>query len=486
MGALESTVLAGYLTGDPGRPNDAGGDFVAGNRHPTHGWAISSVIGAHPWYFTVSPRGELLQGPNVFELCEVARYAWSWNMAAVSQIAMVGHTLGSHTLHPKIFRLPANTMVRLVNGAVELTKTDTLASWRWDETELDNSFNTLTDAFSACLESTRTPLLSLSAGYDSRVLLALCLQAGCSPTIASMGSGEVTDFKVANLLAQRASLSVEQIDILPSEYLKYGLQISRATSGVKTAGDWHTWLYSKRIGSPDRIHLVGSNGEFARSYYSDALTRSRIFRVSGRDGVTTWLALKAINKLRKLPMNLWFMASVEWGLVFESLRLPEEKYPNSAVASLDTLYALERVHHFIGSGLACYAQFTKPRSPFLDKAWMREIAGLRRPWKEADRYHVAVINKFAPHLLDVPFNQDPDGGKLVSYSPFSKMSQSTQIEELLVESNALDFLLDRNARISAMRDRRADKFATVSFLLAMHFASMNAQCLSAGRVVGTV
>ncbi len=472
-----SSVLTGYLAGDAARPQDASGDFVVGSRHPTQGWAASSVIGALPWYYTVSPLGELLQGSNVFELCATAKHPWHWNLTAVSQIAMVGHTLGSHTLHPKIFRLAAHTEVRLVNGAAKLTKTDSLSAWRWDEFELDDSFKTLTDAFSACLESSRAPILSLSAGYDSRVLLALCLQAGCSPTIASMGSAEAADFKVAKLLAQRVGLAVEQIELSPDDYLKHGEQISRTTSGVKTAGDWHTWLYSKRIENPDCIHLVGSNGEFARTFFSDVLTRSKLFRLSGRRGVTAWLALKTLNRFRKLPRNFWFANPVRFGLVFDSLQLPSDEYPNSTVACLDTFYAIERVHHFIGSGMACYAQFSKPRSPFLDKRWMKEIAALRRPWKEGNRYHVAAVKKFAPYLLDIPFNQDPDGAKLISYSPFSKLSHSQEVEQLLVESSALDFLLDRNARIRAMRDPRADKLAAVSFLLTMHFAGMNTQNL---------
>ncbi len=89
------------------------------------------------------------------------------------------------------------------------------------------------------------------------------------------------------------------------------------------------------------------------------------------------------------------------------------------------------------------------------------------------------MNKFAPHLLDIPFNQDPDGGALISYSPFAKLCRTREADELLVESDPLDLLLDRNARIAAMRDARADKFSTVSLLLTMRFASINARRVSA-------
>lgn len=482
MALSRPAVLAGYLTGDISSEEGAGGDHVVGCLHPTEGWAESSVVGAIPWYYTVSPRGELLQGPNVFDLCVQAGHAWQWNMAAIGQLAAIGHTLGTHTLHPKIFRMPSHSRIELAGGAVKLTRTDSLASWRWDEHELDGTFRTLANAFSACVAD-RAPMLSLSAGYDSRVLLALCLQAGHRPAVFTMGTPEATDVKVARLLAQRAGLHIDRVEISPDDYLQYGQEISRTTSGVKTAGDWHTWIYSKQVEDRDRVHLVGSNGEFARTYYSDIITQSMVFRSSGQAGVRIWNTVKMLNRLRKFPWNFWSSGPTSLTEAFHSPLSSADLYPKSALARMDTFYSIERVRHFIGSGLACYSQFTNPVSPFLDRHWMKEVAALRRPWKEDDRYHAAAVGRFAPNLIDIPFNQDPDGGATTSYSPFAALSRSSEVEELLIESRSLDFLFDRKARIRAMKDRRANRFSTVSFLLTMHFAGRNAQAIERSPVV---
>lgn len=473
-------LLTGYLVGNVGQPQEARGDFVVGDQHRTEGWAMSSAIGAFPWYYSVTLQGELVQGENVFDVCTAAKLDWDWNTTAIRQIATVGHTLGSHTLHSRIFRLPSHSKVRLENGLARLESVDPMSGWDWDSNECDSTFRTLTDAFEACLADTREPILSLSAGFDSRLLLALCLHFGCSPSLVSMGSPQSTDPKVAAILAKQAGLKLERIDLAASDYLKHGEEISRRTSGVKTASDWHTWLYNKHLNAPDRIHLVGSNGEFARTFFSHALTRSAIFRRAGRLGASTYLSLRALNRSRKYPRDLGFNGPAATWSVIELLRLSRQNYPTSALACLDTFYATERVRHFIGAGLACYSQFSKPRSPFLDTNWMKSIAAMRRSWKEHNRYHVAAISKCRPRLLDTLFNKDPDGAPQ-SYSPFSALSQSNEVDDMLIESAPLDFLLNRDARIRALRDVKSDKVSVVSLLLTMHFASLNAKRVATDR-----
>jgi hypothetical protein len=112
---------------------------------------------------------------------------------------------------------------------------------------------------------------------------------------------------------------------------------------------------------------------------------------------------------------------------------------------------------------------------------MKSIAATRRSWKEGNRYHLAAIDKFCPQLLDIPFNRDPDGGATIAYSPFAELARTREVEDLLVESSALDFLLDRRARVAAMRHPGADRTSVVSLFLTMHFASINARRLIAAQ-----
>jgi len=265
------------------------------------------------------------------------------------------------------------------------------------------------------------------------------------------------------------------VEVSPNDYIAQGQAISHATSGVKTAADWHTWLYAREVGAADAVHLVGSNGEFARTYYSDFVTRSGLFRRLGRGAVRTYFALRALRRWRKYPGRAKLVGIGDVGSVIGALRFPAKAYPPTALACLDTFYAFERVRHFIGAGLACYAAFGKPRSPFLDRRWIQSVAATQRAWKEGPRHHVEAMRRLWPRLLDTPFNADVTGGRTRAYSPFAALSQRAEVRDLLMESKGLDAFLDRREREAGLADPRGDHAALVSLLLTLHFAAMNAR-----------
>jgi hypothetical protein len=467
--AADHSLLTGYQTAGPGRE----GDNVSGSMNAAHGYAVSTLVGAFPWYWTVTADGRLLQGNNVFELCRQADMAWRWSDTAISQIALVGHTLGTHTLHRNIYRLPPDCRLSFAGGKARLDKFDSFAQLVWGQTNLDERLCDLPESFKQCIDSSVEPILSLSGGYDSRVLLALCKHFGCRPLIVTMGSAHACDVKLAKLLARRVGASVQQIELRPEDYVSCGEEISRTTSGVKTAADWHTWLYNKQLNEPTKTHLVGSNGEFARTFFTDAVTRRPLFRASGRIGAQAWLWLKAANRLRKYPKSLRRAGAIKLAGILSDLKLPPTSSPRNALDCLDVFYATQRVHHFIGSGLACYSQFCRPKSPFLHRRWIENAAALKRCFKERSRYHCAVVDKVCPELSSLPYNRDPDGGVALSYSPFDEVALNPDVEQLLIESSHLDHVSSRRARIEALGET-AHRRNTVSFLLTMHFAGMNA------------
>lgn len=470
-------LLTGYRSKNKTHLEYQDGDFVVGDLDSINGFAISSVVSAFPWYWTITPEGKLLQGPNVFDLCATAKIGWEWNFPALNQIALIGHTIGTHTLHKNIFRMPPNSRLTLNNGKVQIQQIDSLSNWLWNSRDLDTEFKALSEAFQICIDNDHEPMLSLSAGYDSRVLLALCVKFGCSPIISTMGTNAATDVKVARMLTKQLGHVMEQVEIEGDDYIRFGLQISKASSGVKTAGDWHTWLYSYHLGERKRVHLVGSNGEFARTFYSDFITRSLPYRFGGRMAEWSWQALKITNRRRKISSHVLSSIKINLGQVFVELFPSKNKYPKPSLECLDTFYAIERVHHIIGSGLACYNEFSNPRSPFLHKGWMQDAAALTRYWKTENRYHRACIEKFAPQLADIPNNQDPDNGQKISYSPFETLCSNQKTQSLIIESAELDFFIDRKSRIAALNDVRAYKLDTMSFLLTLHFAAANARLI---------
>src|SRR5262245_33075485 len=92
-GTTAARVLAGYskwpaptITAHVMAGNDLGvvpGDFIVGDTHPHGGYAISSTVGAFPWYWAMSNSGTLHQGSNVFDVASQAGLPWAWNERAI-------------------------------------------------------------------------------------------------------------------------------------------------------------------------------------------------------------------------------------------------------------------------------------------------------------------------------------------------------------------------------------------------------------------
>jgi asparagine synthase (glutamine-hydrolysing) len=323
------------------------------------------------------------------------------------------------------------------------------------------------------------PWLSLSAGFDSRLLLALCLRNGIKPRALTMGFDASTDVKVARSIAGAMGLEHRVVELRPDDYLRHARAIVHRTSGGKTAAHWHTDLYVREAGlGANDVHYVGSNGEFARTFYFDrgALARSLAGGPAGL--LEAFLFAKFARRARQLPPELLDVGPTPRALARHAASLVSGVVSNFGDA-LDAFYTMQRVRHFIGLGLALYSAHGDPRSPFLDARWIRAVARLPRTERLGCNYHRRAIATFEPRLLPFPVGEDgaPMGERApagyhvkkrpaVSYSAFDKVLDDPRVAELLAESPALDELVPRAARIAAARA----KSPAVEVLLALHFA----------------
>ena len=102
-------------------------------------------------------------------------------------------------------------------------------------------------------------VLSLSGGFDSRVLLSRLLYHGARPVVGTMGFPSSTDRIVATLIAKAFNLEHRVVELQVSDYLLFAKEIVRLTGGTKTANHWHTYIYTRRVGF-DRHRLDWLNG----------------------------------------------------------------------------------------------------------------------------------------------------------------------------------------------------------------------------------
>ncbi len=407
------------------KPSSLKGDFVlvvegheAGTGEPLTVF-ISTVVAAVPHFYTRAGT-HWVHANNVFECCKAAGLAWRWNWDALAQLVMFEHVLGNVSLHTEIERVPSRSVVRLCGAKREISSEPF-----WTEMHAHRRLRTLPmDAAEVLLEvlaelpATGEYSLSLSAGYDSRLLLAALTRLKRHTATACMGSPEATDPRIAAQLARAMGCEFRRIEIDPVDYAQYASDIVRTTSGEKIFWDWHTAIYSRKVGfDPGAMHLAGSNGEFARSYFFDKGFAAVLLDHSHYSRWDRWLSHKNSHRRRVVPAVL---AALEREGDFSRALDARRQLDKAFVAKLrfgdglDYFYTAERVRNFIGQRLALYRSSFPTMSPFLDARFIRAVAHLPRRDKLADRMHRAVIGKLQPALLDFPTD---DSGRTMRAPP---------------------------------------------------------------------
>jgi hypothetical protein len=484
-------ILHGYSAWPPervldharaGRPlGQVPGDFVLVAADGPRTTIVTSVVGARPYFYAVAG-GRMCHGSSVYDVVRDAGLPWRWNADAIRSVAWMDHTIDGETLHPDVRRVPPASVLEADGGSVRIREDPFWATvFEHGAVGVDEAAAVLEGVCDELLG--RRPLISLSAGFESRALLARALARGVRPVTVTMGHSEATDQVAASLIARDLGLDHLRVDLPVRDYLAEGPLIARLTSGTKPAAHWHTFLYSRHAAdSGGAPHVVGSNGEFARSFYFDKGAVARAL-----DALRTSLPPLAYygarlqRQARRLAGALPFLGGPREAarLAGRVTRLCGAR--GTALERFDRFYTTQRVRHFIGNGLALYAAHCTPVSPFLDARWIAAAAGLPRAAKLGSNFHRRVIERNAPDLLRYPTDagvpmarRAPRGywrakkAAGVGYSPFAEVLAEPATIDTILESEPLDEFVDRAGRRRVIEARDAQ---AMNVLLTLHFAA---------------
>jgi asparagine synthase len=491
--ASATAVLDAVVGGAP--VQGFSGDFVvSGDRETGEGREsviATSVVGARPYYYAFDSQGQPVHGERFFDVVRRAGVSWSWNLRALKSLALLEHPLGGDTLHPAVTRVPSDSLVRLREGRADVSA---FGYWSDSEDRGPDDLERAVDAFNSVtaeLVSTR-PVVSMSAGYDSRAILSGVLRSGRRPLLLTLGPPGASDRSLAERVARDFGLELRTVELEPEQYLEHAATIVELTGGTHTAAHWHTFLYPLAV--PTELshehHLVGSNGEFARSYYLDKGALSRAVDAFGAVGVPGVLAAKAVRWRRKRYPS-WFelVYGSEGGSIADlAVRLTRLSGPGtSALERLDRFYATERVPNFIGNGLALYAASGEPRSPFLDARWLSAARRLRRREKLGSNYHRSVISRNEERLMRYPIQGESPVRERApagywrgheaedDYHAFGRFARSPEVVELVRESPHVAPFTE-GAELSG-----DSSLALIDLLITLHFAGEAGAAAASGR-----
>ena len=478
------------------------GDFIliheesdAGERSVLLG---SSVLSALPYFYYVSSdRRCFWHGSNVFDCIQQLGLTWNWNERAVVSLALFQHTLNDDTLHPDIRRVPPASILQFRPGHFEVRSSTPARSTDGDDERFDaalavRSFNRITGEIVADKETA----ISLSAGYDSRLLLSSALRDGHKPYVATMGSAKSTDVRVASAIAKTFSLEHNVVELSAADYFRHARSIVNLTNGTKTADHWHTYLFIRNAEFPaGSVHLTGANGELARTYYFD---KGELALLCARAPIALAAVLMRLKNraTKRIPLRNPQGILGDRHIVNDVFKQVAEclAFGKGWLDSLDYFYAYQRVRHFIGNGLALYNAIIPTRSPFLDSRFLATASGMPRSWKLCSRFHRFAILANEPRLGDFPVDDSDTPmrqiGKplywlrrrrFVGYEAFAQVASSAEARAVIVDSPHLDRFLDRSSREEVIEKK---VLSLAGLLITLHFACEEIRSCSAFKPSG--
>ncbi len=467
------------------------GEYVIVIENNRECYIVTSAYGACQYYYTIH-KNELFHDDTLISVLKKSQLPWSWNWKALGDLTQLDHVLENDTLHSQIHRVPPRSILHFRDGALNIS------SLSWEQlhppfpADPDMALTAFNDAVRQWINN--NVVLSLSGGFDSRVILSSLLKYDCRPLVLTVGFDNSTDVVISRQITSALGLQLLHATLKPEDYLRHGNTIVTLTNGTQTAQHWHAYLTTQKAKLDyGCIFFVGINGEFARNYYLDkgiiALAAGVVSPLSLFYFWKRSLKSKLIFKKEELKslqpeFSNEFAENGQYVRIHRIINLCH----NKLLPGLDRFYLEQRIRNFFGNVLRLYSEKVSWRTPFLDREWASSIWGLGRNWKLGSNWHRFAIAKNYPQLLDFPEPGKADKMypkapllywhsvrkkyAVVNYAKYPEWFQSDTIIKFIHENaSLLSELIEKNTLISIVNEHKekGNRTRTVAFLLTMIF-----------------
>ena len=463
-------------------------------------WIITSPCGVCQYYYAVH-KEELFHGDTVIDVLKKSRLRRSWNWKALADLAQLDHLLENDTLHRQIHRVPRGSILHFRDGVLDTSCVIWKQSNLLYATDPDSALTAFNNETRQWISD--NVVVSMSGGFDSRVVLSSLLKHGCTPSLLTMGFEDSTDVVISQKISSVLGLDLSVVMLRPQDYLDYGKTIVALTNGTKTAQHWHTYLYvNKAKLNPNCVFFVGCNGEYARSYYLDKGIIALAANIAAPLSLQCFWRRKLESLFKKEELNnLRPELSNEFTKNGQGVRIRRimNLCHNRLVSGLDRFYLEQRLRNFVGNGLRLYSANVSWRAPFLSQEWISAMRHLKTSWKLGSNWHRFAIQKNYPQLLDFPEERKADSmypkapqlywlpirnkRATIPYARYPEWFRSGMILEFLHENaSLLSELIEPNTVVSIVKKHRREgkRTNTIAFLLTMMFWVMNLKDMDEG------
>ncbi len=502
----ESAILAKLRTEGAESLRNLRGEYTLVISDDDETYVVNSPFGALH-YFYAEKDGALYHSDKLVDIIAQGGLSWEWDWRGLGDVCQLENLTDNRSLHKQIKKVPAGSVLHFKDGKLTVVSRLWVDSIEKGAPDPGAALDMLNDE--TAYWAGENPYISLSGGFDSRVILSSLLKQGIKPHLITMGTDTASDVLVAREISSTFGLNLDLINIELDDFLAHASDISALTNGTKTAKHWHTYIYPHKAGiGKDNTFYVGTLGEFARSYFFDHGVLGQIGDLLPRQALLKFWAMK-------LRRNWTFRDEELNGLAPEfRAQLDEEgrKERSRRLAALchdqflpglARYYLEQRVPNFYANGVKMYLASTRWVSPFHSREWINHIWRLGDQWKLGSNWHRFAIEKNFPQLLDFQEEKGSVKGRMLpkapafywtpfqqkiryqSYDQSAAWYRSDKIMEFMMDNvDEIDDLIDRET-VTTILDEHiggANRTRSLAFLLTMILWKLEVKkAISAGQ-----
>ena len=502
----EEALLRKFLSEGPDALRDLRGEYTLIIENSDECFIITSPVGAINYFYTLQDE-KFFHSDKVADILRESRLDWKWDWQALGDLCGLENLTDNATLYKDIRKVPAGCVLHFRDGRIDLKSSLYINSIKRQRSDPDAALRALNEE--AAFWAGDTPYLSLSGGFDSRLILSSLMKQGIKPHLITAGSDNCSDVQVTRKIASALGLKHDVISITLQELMANSAAIATLTNGTKTAWHWNTYIYPLKANiAKSHTYFVGTLGEFARSYYFDRGCLGQIADMFGEHSLLLFWKLR-LNRHRTFYDNELeglapeFSAELDPAGTENRAKRLTSLCHRRFLSGLARFYFEQRVPNFYANGIKLYQASSNWKSPYHSRKWIDAIWNLDNGWKLGSNWHRYAIRKNFPKLLDFTEENGFVPGKMLSkapplyWTPFMRRTpyvtydlsatwyRDEKMQEFMRENVGLvSDIIDRKTATSIIEAHRSgiDRTRTIAFLLAMiHWMRVVKEIRIAGR-----
>ncbi|MEA2422800.1 MAG: hypothetical protein QOF55_1899 [Thermoleophilaceae bacterium] len=249
----------------------------------------------------------------------------------------------------------------------------------------------------------RPSVVPVTGGRDSRLVLGAALAAGIDFTTTTGGEPGQPDVEIGRRLAQAAGVPHSVLEHDPhgsvmTDWRRAAELLSLTTSGTSSLSDAAGFPFGPRPG-PLVLWHSGQGGEVARAYYGlgERLDRDSLIERQYRAFVA------------RRPGRTEMIGSQGQRLVREQIGQFVDEQLGAGVAPVDVpdmFYLQRRMGTWAGPSHGAVEFVRDTTSPLWSHRLLRDELGLPAGDRARELFHLRVLERLAPQLVDIPFEDD--------------------------------------------------------------------------------